>query len=671
MADARPAAGTTLARLLVAAGVALALADASVVTLALPQILTRLNTTIDGVAAVIGVYTVVLAAAVLVAVPLRRRLGSGALGAAGMLLFALASAACGLAESLELLLAARAAQAVGAGAGLVAGYALLHRDGRPAGRPDALWVAGAVFGTAIGPALGGALTELFDWRAIFLAQAPFGLLAGLACLAPFGPRAAPAPAADPAAATPVDAPEGAARPWPTPAGRPPRSTARPAAHDAPTEIVGGPPEAEDGDDATLLRPRPGGHDDRTLRKSPAPAAGPVTVADDERETGPTPPARDRARVGVALALLSAALTAVVFLLVLLLVSGWAVQPLKAAVGVTVLPIAALAGSRIGGDPWLRASAGAGLVGAGVLALATLPTVGPGWVVVPQLLSGLGMGMALPAMAGELLPERSPREAAQLLSLRHVGITVALLILAPVTAAQLDRTIDRTRQQVVALVLDAKLPPQPKLESIGPALADIDEEDPRGKLRAALTAQAPRFAGDPEQAAVYAHLVDRADETLITAVNRAFRPAFLITGLLALLAALLALPPVGRSPALAIAICGLGLAAAGGQALMARAAAPPAVVIANPCERRDLPTSGGLGGALQDTALLGLDGAACKWGSSREELALAIGDPDLAKAYQREHGHDPRSPIELAGAAITGGGGDRGFGDVLKNLIGGG
>ncbi|EHN11277.1 major facilitator superfamily MFS_1 [Patulibacter medicamentivorans] len=385
------------------------------------------------------------------------------------------------------------------------------------------------------------------------------------------------------------------------------------------------------------------------------------------------PRGPRIRVAIALALLSAALSAVVFLLVLLLVSGWAVQPLRAAVAVTILPLAALAGARIGGDPWVRACAGAGLVGAGVLALATLPTVGPGWVVVPQLLSGVGMGMALPALAGELLPERSARDAARLLSLRHVGITVALLILAPVTAAQLDRTIDRTREQVVALVLDAKLPPQPKLESVGPALGEIDAEDPRGKLKSALDGQAQRFAGDAEQAAVYADLTDRADETLIAAVNRAFRPAFLITGVLALLAALLTIPPVTRHPSLALAVCALGLAAAGGQALMSRAAAPPQVAIANPCERRDLPSTGGLGGALQDTALLGLDGAACKWGSSREELALAIGDPKLAAQYQREHGHDPRSPFELAGAAITGGGGDRGggLGEILKNLVGGG
>src|SRR5689334_11599918 len=78
----------------------LVLADASVVTLALPQLLTELDTTVEGVAAVIGVYTVVLAIAL---VPLERvaaRRGPHLVGAGGFALFALASLGCSLADSL-------------------------------------------------------------------------------------------------------------------------------------------------------------------------------------------------------------------------------------------------------------------------------------------------------------------------------------------------------------------------------------------------------------------------------------------------------------------------------------------------------------------------------------------------------------------------------------------
>ena len=66
-------------------------------------------------------------------------------------------------------------QAVGAAAALVAAFALLG-GGR-------LWVAAAVFGTAVGPALGGALTQAFEWQAIFLVGLPVGLAAAGAALA--------------------------------------------------------------------------------------------------------------------------------------------------------------------------------------------------------------------------------------------------------------------------------------------------------------------------------------------------------------------------------------------------------------------------------------------------------------------------------------------------------
>jgi hypothetical protein len=407
------------------------------------------------------------------------------------------------------------------------------------------------------------------------------------------------------------------------------------------------------------------------RRQPEPAAAPIAAA--------TAAARPRITVGgvraaIALALVSAALTAVVFLLVLLLVSGWAVAPLRAALAVSILPVAAVLGWRIPGDAWVRACVGCGLVGAGILALGALPNADWVWVVLPQVLAGLGMGLALPALAGELLPERTPGQAAGLLSLRHVGITVALLVLAPVTADRLDTTVSDVRQQVAALVLDAKLPPKPKLDSIGAALGKVSTEDPRGSLERALRSQASRFDEDREDAATYARLTTRADETIVTAINGAFRPAFLITGGLALLAALLALPPLGRRPVLAVASVGavaLGLGLAGGQVLLAKPERPEPVVIADPCRDRDLPSSGGLDGLIQDGALKLLDRAACRYGSSREELALALGDEGAAKAFEREHGTNPRKVPGLIGGAVAGGeGGGRGrVEEILDGIAG--
>jgi len=534
-------------RVLVALGVGLALADASVVTLALPPMLVDLDTTVEGVAAVIGVYTVVLAAALPAAVWARRRVPDAALGAAGFALFAVAGALCATPESLTPLLAFRALQAIGAAAGLVAGFALL--------RGDRLWVLAAVFGTAVGPALGGALTQAFDWRAIFLVQLPVGALAaGAALLAKGAPGA-------------VDA------------------------HGA------------------------------------APGDGGVAW------TGAT----------VALAALSAALTGVLFLLVLLLVSGWSLEPLAAAAAVSVLPVAAFAGARVRGEAAVRAGAGCALVGAGVLALAVLPGASVGWIVLPQLLAGIGMGMALPALAGELLPERTPSQAAALLSIRHVGITVALLALAPVAASQLDSTVADVRERGAALILDARLPPLDKLELAGPLVADLDPVNPRDGLRAALDAQAPRFADDPEQRAEYARLTQRADDALMAGIDGSFRIAFLIAGGLALVGAVAVLPRASSTGRAVVVAAGLGaLLLPAVHAIVRPQIAPEPVVIADPCRPRAMPETGGLDGFVQDQALSALDRAACRFGSSREALALALADEDEARAYKATYGVDPRS-----------------------------
>src|SRR3954468_2984621 len=97
-----------LRRALVAVAAGLALADASIVALALPPLLDELDTTITGVAAVIGVYTAVLALGISPAAALARRFGPGHVGALGLLLFAAASIGCALSDSLTALLIFRA-----------------------------------------------------------------------------------------------------------------------------------------------------------------------------------------------------------------------------------------------------------------------------------------------------------------------------------------------------------------------------------------------------------------------------------------------------------------------------------------------------------------------------------------------------------------------------------
>jgi MFS family permease len=542
-------------RLLLAVAAGLALADASIVTLALPRLLSELHATVEGVAAVIGVYTIVLAAALLPAERVRRSTGSVNLGAGGLALFAAACAACAAAGSLELLLAARAFQALGAAAALVAGFDLLG-----AGEEDTpgrhLWTAAAVVGFASGPAIGGLLTQLFDWRAIFVAQVPIALAGAFAA----------------------------------------RTTA----------------ETEPAD----------------------------SRSESTAERGPM----------IALGLVSASLTAVLFLLVLLLVAGWNEEPIVAAIAVSVLPLAALATRNAGGDARMLATTGCLLVAAGTLCLAFLPQASIFWTLIPQLLAGAGIGLALPRLAGRLLPERSAADAARLLTARHAGIALALLVLAPVVSANLDSATERAKERGVAVVLDSPLPPEAKLKLAPDLLAGVSDEQPRRGLQRAIDHARGGFTG--EQRGQYDRLGTKADDTLTEAVAESFRLAFIITALLAVGAAVAVLPAKTRRRAIErVALAAAAIPVA--YVLLRVAISPTPVAIADPCKERTTPEAPGVPGVVQDAALVSLDQIACHFGSSREQLVLALADPGEARRYKREHGVDPRKSGNLLQGLIGG------------------
>ncbi len=160
--------------------VALAFADASIVVLALPQIVDRLHTSISHVVWVIVAYNLALIAMCLVVLPLARRVASRPVLVAGLALFGAASIGCGLAGSLGVLIPLRALQGAGGGLVLCASLSLFAGVARRGDSPLTGWSAAAAIGAAVGPAAGGVLTQIFDWRSIFLAQAPVAFLAALA-----------------------------------------------------------------------------------------------------------------------------------------------------------------------------------------------------------------------------------------------------------------------------------------------------------------------------------------------------------------------------------------------------------------------------------------------------------------------------------------------------------
>jgi MFS family permease len=149
------------------AAVAVAFADSSIVVLALPELYGRFDTTIEGVSWVVTAYNAAVAVTALALLLLVHRLSSAVLLGAGLGLFFAASIACAAAQSLAFLIGARTVQGVGAALLLVGALPVLGR---------ARWTAAGTFGLALGPALGGVLTQAFDWRAIFVAQAPVAAL---------------------------------------------------------------------------------------------------------------------------------------------------------------------------------------------------------------------------------------------------------------------------------------------------------------------------------------------------------------------------------------------------------------------------------------------------------------------------------------------------------------
>ncbi|MFG3281566.1 MFS transporter [Streptomyces sp. NPDC048111] len=166
--------------------------DALIVTVALPDIGRSLGGGMAGLQWVVDGYTLVFAALMLSAGAVSDRIGARQAYGAGLVLFALASAACGLAPGLGVLVAARLVQG-GAAAVMMPASLALVRQGFPdrARRAQAIavWTVGGAVAVAAGPVVGGALTASVGWRWIFFVNLPAGLLAlALLTRVPDSPR---------------------------------------------------------------------------------------------------------------------------------------------------------------------------------------------------------------------------------------------------------------------------------------------------------------------------------------------------------------------------------------------------------------------------------------------------------------------------------------------------
>jgi EmrB/QacA subfamily drug resistance transporter len=156
----------------------IAFIDGTVVNVALPFLQTNLNATAIGIQWVVEAYSLFLSALLLVGGSLGDRYGRRRIFNIGVVIFALASAFCGMAANIEQLIAARAVQGVG-GALLVPGSLALisssfAEDKR--GKAIGTWSGFSAMTTAIGPVFGGWLVEHVSWRAAFFVNVPLAVV---------------------------------------------------------------------------------------------------------------------------------------------------------------------------------------------------------------------------------------------------------------------------------------------------------------------------------------------------------------------------------------------------------------------------------------------------------------------------------------------------------------
>jgi EmrB/QacA subfamily drug resistance transporter len=157
--------------------------DVSVVNVALPSIHNALRFSEVDLQWVVNAYTVTFAGFLLLGGRAADLLGRRRVFVSGLVLFALASLAGGLAQSQDVLIAARAVQGLGGAVIAPASLSILtttFEEGPARNRAVGIWGAMGGVGGAVGVLLGGVLTDLLSWRWILFINVPIGLLAALA-----------------------------------------------------------------------------------------------------------------------------------------------------------------------------------------------------------------------------------------------------------------------------------------------------------------------------------------------------------------------------------------------------------------------------------------------------------------------------------------------------------
>ena len=160
-------------------GTFMLLLDVTVVNVALPQIQHDLHSSLSDLQWVVDAYSLMLAALLLLAGSLADRFGRRMIFVYGLGLFSVASLTCGLAPDATTLNLARGVQGIGGAGMLATGLALIAQEFEGRERGTAIAAFGSTIGgaVAIGPLIGGILTEGLGWQWIFFVNVPIGAAA--------------------------------------------------------------------------------------------------------------------------------------------------------------------------------------------------------------------------------------------------------------------------------------------------------------------------------------------------------------------------------------------------------------------------------------------------------------------------------------------------------------
>ncbi len=165
-------------------GAFMAILDTTVVDVIVPKLTGPLSSDLYGVQWIITAYMVSAAIALLVTEYLIKRFGAKAIYVAGIVLFSAASFFCGISSDLGAIVVARIVQGFGEALIMVTSHIMIFSYYPPdkQGLAMGIFALGVSFAPALGPTVGGYLTEYYNWRMVFFINVPIGVLLAIAAI---------------------------------------------------------------------------------------------------------------------------------------------------------------------------------------------------------------------------------------------------------------------------------------------------------------------------------------------------------------------------------------------------------------------------------------------------------------------------------------------------------